>query len=311
MDRAKISRFVWGTLFGVIFAGAAPRAAEAKAPLVLGPTVIYGTDDRRDPYEVTDAFWLEKARSTAGLFFSSKILGTTAQGNTRLSTSSYQKEYNLCTNEPYVDQNTGAFCSGSLIGDDLFLTAGHCITGSTSDLYTPKCKDVKFVFDFGIWNVGGKTPTEVPSTSVYGCKQVIARVEQSTGADYAVVRLDRKVTDRKPLAVNRLNNTAVGDPMLVIGHPSGLPTKIAGGAVVLSFGRGYFNADLDTYGGNSGSAVFNEKTGLIEGVLVRGAMDYIESAGKGSCIVSNVISNPAASGGEAVTSISAALPSIP
>ena len=44
-------------------------------------------------------------------------------------------------------------------------------------------------------------------------------------------------------------------------------------------------ANLDTYGGNSGSAVFNAKTGLVEGILVRGEQDYVQ---KGDCRVSNV-----------------------
>ncbi|MBL7714964.1 MAG: trypsin-like peptidase domain-containing protein [Bdellovibrionales bacterium] len=315
MDRAFVSRFFWVTVLGAfpVFQSTWVHAAAAPSATVgiIGPTVIYGVDNRRDPYEVTEQIWLDKARSTVALFSSKSVLGTTTSGATKIKTTSYAQDYNLCTSEPYYDQDTGAFCSGSLVGDDLVLTAGHCITSSAQDLYVPKCKDTKFVFDFGIWSKGSKTPGEVPTTSVYGCKQVIARVEQATGADYALVRLDRKVTDRPALAVNRLNNTAIGDPMLVIGHPAGLPTKIAGGAVVLSFGRGYFNADLDTYGGNSGSAVFNEKTGLIEGILVRGAMDYVESAGKGSCVISNVISSPSVSGGESVTSVSIAVPNIP
>ncbi len=51
--------------------------------------------------------------------------------------------------------------------------------------------------------------------------------------------------------------------------------KIAGGAKIRSVRDQYFIANLDTYGGNSGSAVFNSSTGEVEGILVRGEVDYI------------------------------------
>ncbi|HAU89128.1 MAG TPA: serine protease, partial [Elusimicrobia bacterium] len=40
---------------------------------------------------------------------------------------------------------------------------------------------------------------------------------------------------------------------------------------------GYFVADLDTFGGNSGSPVFNTRTKKIEGILVRGDEDFLDS----------------------------------
>jgi len=36
----------------------------------------------------------------------------------------------------------------------------------------------------------------------------------------------------------------------------------------------WFTADLDTYGGNSGSPVFNARTHEVDGILVRGEMDF-------------------------------------
>jgi hypothetical protein len=74
--------------------------------------------------------------------------------------------------------------------------------------------------------------------------------------------------------------------LVVVGHPSGLAVKIAAGATVRSnLESAYFVANLDTYGGNSGSAVFNEQTGLIEGILVRGETDFKY---KNGCYVSNI-----------------------
>ena len=78
----------------------------------------------------------------------------------------------------------------------------------------------------------------------------------------------------------------IGDPLVVIGHPAGLPLKVADGANVRSIGLSgqHFVANLDTYGGNSGSAVLNGVTGDVEGILVRGEMDFIYQNG---CRVSN------------------------
>jgi hypothetical protein len=39
--------------------------------------------------------------------------------------------------------------------------------------------------------------------------------------------------------------------------------------------RNYFTANLDSYAGNSGSPVFNQKTGRVEGILIQGADDFV------------------------------------
>lgn len=74
--------------------------------------------------------------------------------------------------------------------------------------------------------------------------------------------------------------------MFVIGHPCGLPQKYAPGAKVRdNTPVPFFVANLDTYGGNSGSSVFNAGNGTVEGILVRGANDFISN---GQCYVSLV-----------------------
>jgi hypothetical protein len=53
--------------------------------------------------------------------------------------------------------------------------------------------------------------------------------------------------------------------------------KWAGGASVrsVSSSRGFFAANLDTFGGNSGSPVFDAVEHTVKGVLVRGDTDYV------------------------------------
>ena len=82
----------------------------------------------------------------------------------------------------------------------------------------------------------------------------------------------------------------------MIGSPSGLPLKVTiGGAVRKSLHPNFFVGSLDTYQGNSGSAVFNAETGVIEGILVRGENDFVPNADN-FCIESNKCTDDACRG---------------
>jgi hypothetical protein len=62
----------------------------------------------------------------------------------------------------------------------------------------------------------------------------------------------------------------------MIGHPVGLPTKIAGGATVRDNSPPtHFLANVDAYGRNSGSPVFDAAGLRVEGLLVRGNPDFV------------------------------------
>jgi len=257
----------------------------------ITPKVIYGDDNRADIYQVSRADVREAADSTVALI-PSRDLVRDANGAFRINASQYGKEMNLCTDEPFYDQPTAANCSGSLVGEDLIATAGHCVSNSD-------CSRYSFVFGFRMSNAGA-APTTVAADDVYNCKEIVAR--EYTGAqDYALVRLDRRVRGHRPLA---LQQTPVqpGDEIYVIGHPSGLPTKFADGARVRSQQGTYFQANLDTYGGNSGSAVFNATTNEVVGILVRGANDFTYDRNR-QCTMSNHCADDGCRG-EDVTNIS-------
>jgi V8-like Glu-specific endopeptidase len=65
-----------------------------------------------------------------------------------------------------------------------------------------------------------------------------------------------------------------------------LPLKVAENAFVRdNSNSSYMTCNLDTYGGNSGSPVFNSETHEVEGILVRGETDFEPS---GNCNVSLV-----------------------
>lgn len=261
--------------------------------------VVYGEDDRMDLYQVSHMSQLALADSTVALMHDND-LSADGQGTSYISTSNFGKRYNLCESEPYREQGTAAFCSGFLVDDDTLVTAGHCIRNQTA------CNSIRFVFGFAV-KEEGVLPTSVPTQDVYSCKELIRSSVDNYGADFAVVRLDRPVADHRPLRLRQQGEISPGAELVVIGHPAGLPTKVAGGARVRRVESEHLVANLDTYGGNSGSAVFNANTGEVEGILVRGAMDFVYQNG---CRVSNRCADDGCRG-EDVTKISEALPYIP
>ena len=294
ISRGRVMRQIAiGVLLAAFVAG--PSYAQ------ISPEVIYGDDDRLDIHQVQSPKLKAMADSTVALITEAKVTIDPESGIASIRTRSYSRSYNLCEDEPFFDQETAAFCSGSLVGPDLIMTAGHCVTTQLS------CETMNFVFGFAITEEG-KNPNRVPAVDVYSCKKLLGRAQRNSGADWAIVQLDRTVTGHAPLKLNRSGSIPNGTPLIVIGHPAGLPTKVAGGAYVRSQGsEGHFVANLDTYGGNSGSAVFNAVTGQVEGILVRGEADYIY---RGNCRVSNVCADDGCRG-EDVTRVSAVLNLVP
>jgi V8-like Glu-specific endopeptidase len=249
--------------------------------------VIYGVDNRMEVYQVSDLKILEAAASTVMLVESANI---TANGNGTytLDSQTFNQSYsnNLCADEPYRDQPVPGRCSGFLVGPDLIATAGHCITSEN------ECSNNVFVFGFDMQGPGQPKLT-LPASDVYFCQGIVGRVQDGV-EDWALIRLDREVTGRDPLPIRRENKIPDGQSVTVIGHPVGLPKKIAGGANVRSNNVGqFFVANLDTYGGNSGSPVFNSDTWEVEGVLIRGENDFISSGG---CTRSQVCADNACRG---------------
>jgi hypothetical protein len=126
----------------------------------------------------------------------------------------------------------------------------------------------------------------IHNDNIYRGIAILEREEVGTGADYALVRLDRQAAGRPALAVRRTGKIDPNQAVYVMGHPSGLPLKYAPGAFVRDNANvNFFVANLDTYGGNSGSPVFNADEGMVEGILVRGDTDFVRV---GNCYVSNV-----------------------
>lgn len=230
--------------------------------------VIYGADDRKDVFESRNALYKKLANSTAAMIQDSFLV---AQDNEMVWIQSNTLEQDgICSEARFAKQTTAANCSGFLVGSQLLVTAGHCIQEMDD------CE--KYSWVFGYANIDEeKIIQTIPKNNIYKCTKIISRVlDRSTANDFALVKLERAVIGHEPLKFRVKGKISHRSNLVVIGHPSGLPVKIADSASVRSNSNKYFfQANLDTFGGNSGSAVFDSKTGVVEGILVRGETDYV------------------------------------
>lgn len=300
------------TLFA-LFLAVGPASALAGDPATdlygdcgsIRRVSIYG-DDNREEYCSQNILLRDLADSTAGLFSDgSRVILTNRPYS--FATGTHGAGRSLAPGQRFADQPEAAYCTGFLVGENLLVTAGHCVKdlvpGSTDypkdhaadcqeNTYSGHfCGNIRVVFGFRK-ELGGVIPKSVPAANVYQCVEVLSH-SLDGGPDYALLRLDRAVSVANPLAINRSNaGLSKNTPLFVIGHPSGIPLKIAGDATVISSGtdvytnresganrkwmdNGYaFLTDLDAFHGNSGSPVFNLNTLLVEGILVKGDNDY-------------------------------------
>jgi V8-like Glu-specific endopeptidase len=274
--------------------------------LFAKPPVIYGEDNRVDTIESTSALYRRLARSTAAQVEkgSLKRKGSRVELHGGILADFVQTKYRrpLCADERFYHQVAASECSGFLVAPDVLVTAGHCMVAS-------RCQDMDWVFDYKI-RKSGDTQVDVAAGNVYGCKEIIDYHDPDTMGrhkDFAVVRLDRPVRGVTPLKVSR-TPVRVGQDLVMIGHPSGIPQKIADGGKVRSLEAHGFRGTVDAFGGNSGSAVFDAKSGEIVGILVNGAEDYALDRQQ-ACMRVNYLSEN--SPGEGISGVGQFLPHLP
>jgi len=273
---------------------------------------IYGNDDRLDFIEINNPLHKKWALATAAMI--SKFTAREDYNNPNIYKikSKMLQQNGVCEYQRFSRQLTAADCSGFLINEDTLVTAGHCVR------HKQDCKDWFWVFDYRSgYAPEGYNPYKIGRTirieakNVYSCKKIIkTEVISSTGQDFAVIKLDRKVLDREPLQIRKTGRVGQNANLVIAGYPSGLPVKVADNARVRKNDDAltYFVATTDSFVGNSGSAVINEDTGLVEGILVRGEEDYEYQKLKGKRCLVPVVCEEDKCGGEEVTKISQILP---
>ncbi len=169
------------------------------------------------------------------------------------------------------------FCTGTLITDDLFMTAAHCFeqggrwvfprdaSGQTirpSEVATNMHVDFNYQHD-----PEGNVRTGVAHA-------ITELVEfRPDGLDVAVVRLAGRPGRRFGRTLVSAIDARRGEMLCVIQHPSGLPKRVEAGPMTgsgLGGNNDYFQYNsLDTQGGSSGSGVLGTD-GLLRGVHTNG-----------------------------------------
>lgn len=234
-----------------------------------GQKTLYGKDGREDISDFVGSMLRNKAKSVAGMVAKDKL--EAVEGGYTFQAQNLTN-FGMCSSVNFSSQNLLPDCTGFLVGEDLLMTAGHCIE-SYQD-----CQNNTWIFNYD------KKAAEnqfIAEGDRLDCKRVVKReYDPDNGVDYAIIQLQQRqsLKNHPPLPLTS-RTFRVGDNVAMIGHPASLPLKITTGGVAVSGGENTLLVSLDAFGGNSGSPVFDRQTGELLGMLTGGGTDFIEENG--------------------------------
>lgn len=266
----------------------------------LDKEVIYNTERLRGPsrydsrVEVRtlnpDIKWqrtiLKKNKSVAIIVEKEKLSLINEQFYQIDISTSLENFYNLCGNVPFKNQPVVGVGTAFISGSNQMTTAKH--------VFQRNLEHYVIVFGFELLNKNGIVEAIVHKKNVY---TPISKVYNNDYYDVTTVALDRELN--RPVLTWE-NSKLLDDrtEVYMIGHPSGIPKKIALNAGILDNSNShYFYTTLDSFQGNSGSPVFNRQTHNVIGILVSGELDYKFN---GSCNEINVCKLPYCEGEKVV-----------
>lgn len=249
---------------------------------------VYGTDTRK----------FTRNRSVAIMVANNLITPSKQNSNlVNLETDTIQNNQYMCSSERFASaQSLFVSCTGFLIAPDLLITAGHCSInfGEAKDVANSYCTDFSWYFDFEADSSGRVMTENISRENIYACEKIIHTAHTSEPIndhvirfddDFAIIKLKKAVSNRKPLALTSAR-PGPGQSISMVGHPLGGP-KIGTKGTILANESAYDRAAITGFEGNSGSPVFNEK-GEVFGILVRGyPPGLIDSPTNRQCRVTN------------------------
>jgi hypothetical protein len=257
---------------------AADRGWFASTPGEAQMRAVYGTDDRSDLDEIErllagtqDAgkrdYW--KAALDVARGVGAWIPGESVQPDgTFLGVVSLGEGMALCPGQKFASQPRAALGTAFLVAPDLVVTAKHVLKQAGD------WQGLALVFDFELRQ--GANPTKVGP--IYRPTEVVASGGDGKTFDWAVVRLDRAVAGGRVLELaegSPGSGPRPDDELCLWGHSAGTPKKFMRGRATANDARANsFRAELDAFGGDSGSPVFDRSFRVV-GLLFGGHTDWI------------------------------------
>lgn len=141
------------------------------------------------------------------------------------------------------------FCSGTLIGPNLFLTASHCIGYDTVGQY------IAFNYE------KEKNRSSLLKQEFFKITKVVE--DGLNGLDFAILQLEGQPGLKYGYAKTRKASLDSNHVLTIIQHPSGFPKKVEVGHYRNKLGSYMEYNDLDTEPGSSGSGVLDKNGDLV------------------------------------------------
>lgn len=236
---------------------------------------VFGSDDRK---EVKDAEGFQDfVRATAVMVSKETMYNNKFYSYTlRERLASIFGTDNFGNDVRFLDQPALANCTGFLIAPDILVTAGHCV----EDLADAQKNYWIFDYTSDLYFNPDDHSINIKSSDVYEVAEVYSTIlDDELDKDYAVLRLNRK-SERAPYRFRTSGKVSNFTSVNTIGSPTGLPLKFSGNATVVDNSpENWFKTNIDAFPGNSGGPVFDQN-GFLEGILVRGAIEYDYSRGE-------------------------------
>lgn len=259
-----------------------PVAAEIRRQ------TIYGEDSRKEVVDLKFGQLKRWVDRTVALVEAVNLVE--GSNGVRAKIRSLGEEYRLCRDERFYHQPSLSFCTGFFIAPHWVATARHCVEEID-------CSQFRMLRDYKI----EKSPDwQFTTDQVLVCNRII----QSKREDIAflhVVEPGAEIPDLKSRdLISASDLESVAGRLEILGFPLGLPMKWAEGNSLYKL-NGHLYADIDSFEGNSGSPILDQRERLM-GLLIAGDEDF-ELAGQKACQKSYRCKNKDHCEGEEILSV--------
>lgn len=236
----------------------------------LSVFAIYDEDNRVDFYKIQDPKLKEVSKAMAYQIYFDELKGWTFNRYWQILVSTLNE---VCPDERFANHPIMRNdCSGILVGSKKLLIPGNCIT----EHY---CSNDLFYFMFN-YHLESSNPLDVMrrKKNFYKCEKVLSRVfDRNTAMSYAVIELDKVVQDITPVKISATETIGTSEELISMGHPAGMPLKIANQAFIADENKDHFIVSSDIAGSSKGAGIFNARTYELEGMLIGGSKNYTNS----------------------------------